>query len=88
MGSRAGCVGRLSKADVVRNEKGRDELQDQTSRTKMGAHRGKAEPSLGLRVHRARVRYARRRFADRSGELVSKRLREGRKIISFFSFQK
>jgi hypothetical protein len=36
---------------------------------------------LGLRMHRARVRDARRRFADRSGELGFKRLRQGRKII-------
>lgn len=54
----------------------------------MGSHRRQAEPSLGLRMYRARIRDAGWRFADRRGELGFKRLREGQKIILFFSFQK
>ena len=88
MGSCAGRFGRLPQANALGDEEGRDELQDQTSRATMGSHRRQAEPPLGLRVHRACVRYARRGFADRRGELGFKLLRQGRKIILFFSFQK
>ena len=65
MGSRAGCFRGLQKTNVERDEERCDELQDQTGRTAMGSHRRTPEPSLGLRMYRARVRYACRRFADR-----------------------